>query len=210
MRSGAPQLASWRDLSLARQSKGQGRAGQAARALDMTQPEAKRNHPFDGWPSQGARPRRGQAGQVHSTLSLPPLGARLAFVVGRSGPMGRHTHCLTAAKYDCPGTNPLSLRGNTAFRLGCHGVLRPCLGHLGLMTAISVPFHRPLLQGTVQVILSLPICRVLPIFSRTYTCRPSHSVVATARRSFTICSAASWLRYSQQLLSTCLHARSSS
>lgn len=91
---------------LARSRTAKGRAGQADRALHLTQPEAKRNHPFDGWSSQGARPRRGQAGQVHSTLSLPPLGARLCFVVGPDGSMDRHTSRLTAAKYDCPGTTP--------------------------------------------------------------------------------------------------------
>ncbi|KAJ0108154.1 hypothetical protein J7T55_000119 [Diaporthe amygdali] len=130
------------------------------RALDMTQPEAKRNHPFDGWLSQAARPRRGQAGQVHSTLSLPPLGARPSFVVGCSGPMGRHTRRPTAAKYDCPGTCPLILRGNTGFRLGCHGF---CVHVLGtwLMTAIC-PFTGSLLQGTVQVLLSPPVCRIFP------------------------------------------------
>lgn len=134
---------------LARSRRAKERAGQATgRALDLTQPEAKRNHPFDGWSSQGARPRRGQAGQVHSTLSLPPLGARLSFVVGPPGPMDRHTSRPTAAKIRLPRNYPLGLRGNTGFRPGCHGF---CVHVSGtwLMTAIS-PFHRPLLQGTVH------------------------------------------------------------
>jgi hypothetical protein len=54
--------------------RGRTERGQADGASNMTQPEAKRNHPSDGWSSQDARPRRSQAGQVRSTLVTATTG----------------------------------------------------------------------------------------------------------------------------------------